>query len=145
MLLLHKLKLKALNAPSALYGPSIKSAKLHQFALDGTNISILFPRRSSASNIVTITPLKEYDLSRLVVKPLDSLNAGWYGEVCARNLWDFYGPKFTGVQATLTMSISVITPKDIWSGTSLFHPRSCLLYTSPSPRDRQKSRMPSSA
>ena len=26
-----------------------------------------------------------------------------------------------------------------------FKPRSCLLYTSPSPRDRQKSRMPSSA
>ena len=25
------------------------------------------------------------------------------------------------------------------------HPHSCLLYTSPSPRDRQKSRMPSSA
>ena len=25
------------------------------------------------------------------------------------------------------------------------HPRACLLYTSPSPRDRQKSRMPSSA
>ena len=25
------------------------------------------------------------------------------------------------------------------------HPRTCLLYTSPSPRDRQKSRMPSSA
>ena len=25
------------------------------------------------------------------------------------------------------------------------HPRICLLYTSPSPRDRQKSRMPSSA
>ena len=29
------------------------------------------------------------------------------------------------------------------SGTDLF--RVCLLYTSPSPRDRQKSRMPSSA
>ena len=27
----------------------------------------------------------------------------------------------------------------------LFNVRSCLLYTSPSPRDRQKSRMPSSA
>ena len=27
----------------------------------------------------------------------------------------------------------------------LKHPESCLLYTSPSPRDRQKSRMPSSA
>ena len=25
------------------------------------------------------------------------------------------------------------------------HPSACLLYTSPSPRDRQKSRMPSSA
>ena len=33
-------------------------------------------------------------------------------------------------------------------GSSVFHPESsriCLLYTSPSPRDRQKSRMPSSA
>ena len=27
----------------------------------------------------------------------------------------------------------------------LFDPEDCLLYTSPSPRDRQKSRMPSSA
>ena len=32
-------------------------------------------------------------------------------------------------------------------GESIFppHPSTCLLYTSPSPRDRQKSRMPSSA
>ena len=29
--------------------------------------------------------------------------------------------------------------------TSFCHPKACLLYTSPSPRDRQKSRMPSSA
>ena len=29
--------------------------------------------------------------------------------------------------------------------TFLFHDEACLLYTSPSPRDRQKSRMPSSA
>ena len=27
----------------------------------------------------------------------------------------------------------------------LYHKKDCLLYTSPSPRDRQKSRMPSSA
>ena len=35
-----------------------------------------------------------------------------------------------------------------WRGfykDKLFFPYSCLLYTSPSPRDRQKSRMPSSA
>ena len=39
-------------------------------------------------------------------------------------------------------------PKDIFHfivfGSALNY-RSCLLYTSPSPRDRQKSRMPSSA
>ena len=31
------------------------------------------------------------------------------------------------------------------SGVGEIYNRSCLLYTSPSPRDRQKSRMPSSA
>ena len=30
-------------------------------------------------------------------------------------------------------------------GTNIIATNSCLLYTSPSPRDRQKSRMPSSA
>ena len=34
---------------------------------------------------------------------------------------------------------------DIPSMTILTSPNTCLLYTSPSPRDRQKSRMPSSA
>ena len=34
---------------------------------------------------------------------------------------------------------------DMADGDSLNEVNSCLLYTSPSPRDRQKSRMPSSA
>ena len=38
---------------------------------------------------------------------------------------------------------------DVWtankSPNAIDHPQTCLLYTSPSPRDRQKSRMPSSA
>ena len=34
---------------------------------------------------------------------------------------------------------------DSMTGTVIDWPRGCLLYTSPSPRDRQKSRMPSSA
>ena len=34
-------------------------------------------------------------------------------------------------------------PGDLYPSRN--HPRACLLYTSPSPRDRQKSRMPSSA
>ena len=33
----------------------------------------------------------------------------------------------------------------IRAGTRSLDPETCLLYTSPSPRDRQKSRMPSSA
>ena len=32
-----------------------------------------------------------------------------------------------------------------WSSIEIGEPLTCLLYTSPSPRDRQKSRMPSSA
>ena len=32
-----------------------------------------------------------------------------------------------------------------WFANTIFHDKGCLLYTSPSPRDRQKSRMPSSA
>ena len=34
--------------------------------------------------------------------------------------------------------------RDIWKQTS-YNTRGCLLYTSPSPRDRTRSRMPSSA
>ena len=34
---------------------------------------------------------------------------------------------------------------DKWARYSLIGLKACLLYTSPSPRDRQKSRMPSSA
>ena len=38
-----------------------------------------------------------------------------------------------------------ITIKDHGDGGVVYIQNSCLLYTSPSPRDRQKSRMPSSA
>ena len=43
-------------------------------------------------------------------------------------------------------TIVTITENDaLWEDTSAFNLATCLLYTSPSPRDRQKSRMPSSA
>ena len=35
--------------------------------------------------------------------------------------------------------------RELWNAGAEGSPQSCLLYTSPSPRDRQKSRMPSSA
>ena len=45
-------------------------------------------------------------------------------------------PNFLGVDLSYTIS------PEAWEGALTFN---CLLYTSPSPRDRQKSRMPSSA
>ena len=38
-----------------------------------------------------------------------------------------------------------IDSQEQWQASSLQNSNLCLLYTSPSPRDRQKSRMPSSA
>ena len=40
---------------------------------------------------------------------------------------------------------TVIFTFQYWNGTGYVTNNVCLLYTSPSPRDRQKSRMPSSA
>ena len=44
------------------------------------------------------------------------------------------------IEACLDQQITTIDQADIYGGYE-----ACLLYTSPSPRDRQKSRMPSSA
>ena len=41
---------------------------------------------------------------------------------------------FSEIEKSLNVDASIVKPNNI-----------CLLYTSPSPRDRQKSRMPSSA
>ena len=48
-----------------------------------------------------------------------------------------------GVHGTLTCEWDFLRWGPLTNGASLTEP--CLLYTSPSPRDRQKSRMPSSA
>ena len=43
------------------------------------------------------------------------------------------------------LKLDHLTPEAIVSSTTLSADITCLLYTSPSPRDRQKARMPSSA
>ena len=48
-----------------------------------------------------------------------------------------------GIKEFITTRESEILREQIWGTRRLAYP--CLLYTSPSPRDRQKSRMPSSA
>ena len=42
-------------------------------------------------------------------------------------------------------TICTVSGKNVYSHFQNWLPIDCLLYTSPSPRDRQKSRMPSSA
>ena len=49
-----------------------------------------------------------------------------------------------GDQFTFAATVE-ISPETNTSLEGLYRSRTCLLYTSPSPRDRQKSRMPSSA
>ena len=55
-------------------------------------------------------------------------------------IFEFAGAWLAGGEVTKTIRKGIVD-------TSLFvgQPEVCLLYTSPSPRDRQKSRMPSSA
>ena len=53
-----------------------------------------------------------------------------------------YNPKSNGLAEAGVKSVKNILRKSQHSGSD---PNNCLLYTSPSPRDRQKSRMPSSA
>ena len=57
--------------------------------------------------------------------------------------------RYLGVPASgvVTTAYRTVTDFTATSGQTIFTPPSytCLLYTSPSPRDRQKSRMPSSA
>ena len=61
-----------------------------------------------------------------------------------------YGQKLESVGVGTVLDVGdgiahVYGLKDAMSGELLEFPNDCLLYTSPSPRDRQKSRMPSSA
>ena len=52
---------------------------------------------------------------------------------------------FIKVDQTLTHDINAVMTYLAFEAIGLDRIRTCLLYTSPSPRDRQKSRMPSSA
>ena len=51
----------------------------------------------------------------------------------------------TSAPAAGTLKLGSTNISKIYSGSTLVWPIDCLLYTSPSPRDRTRSRMPSSA
>ena len=62
------------------------------------------------------------------------------GESISKANFDSIGAQFGKSAEAVVNSFSGVVPAD-----SPHSPNTCLLYTSPSPRDRQKSRMPSSA
>ena len=68
-----------------------------------------------------------------------TLRDNFYSSTIAENilLLSYYDDNF------LTNNIS--SQKEVMMGNSFTWKRTCLLYTSPSPRDRTRSRMPSSA
>ena len=75
-----------------------------------------------------------YDLNKYAKGPIQ-----WHDTLEPKKTWylNWTGVKFGDDE--LELDPTVMLPD---TGTSFI---SCLLYTSPSPRDRQKSRMPSSA
>ena len=77
-----------------------------------------------------------------------------FGYLEQPNKWDYYGPRVASKFAQIKPNIFCLSPgiKNVYekemgipSDQLFVTPNGCLLYTSPSPRDRQKSRMPSSA
>ena len=78
---------------------------------------------------------------------------GWwvmevYGSAAAVKLESEYSPDVALGQWATIHTMAADGRDQVWipKGTSVrFTTSACLLYTSPSPRDRQKSRMPSSA
>ena len=55
--------------------------------------------------------------------------------------WRYNTDNISNIEDVIVPPYDVITPEE----QEGYYNKSCLLYTSPSPRDRQKSRMPSSA
>ena len=86
----------------------------------------------------TVILIDEYDV------PLDkAFQNGYYKEMVSliRGLFGMALKTNESLQFAVLTGCLRITKESIFTGLNNF----CLLYTSPSPRDRQKSRMPSSA
>ena len=84
----------------------------------------------------------------IIVSPLE-MNSPLYegtlikttGNITAKSMIDYMLWGFNGYSYDIENVSKVV----IWNGSMINTTNFCLLYTSPSPRDREKSRMPSSA
>ena len=85
----------------------------------------------SKKEIISIQSVsKIYNLGETVVKALDNVSLSIYDN----DYISIMGPSGSGKSTLMNILGCLDVPT-----------KGCLLYTSPSPRDRQKSRMPSSA
>lgn len=124
MLAFHKLRLREISEPCKLHGLTIKAAHTHRLNVDGTTLSIAFPKQSTRRPVEAITPKENYGIEGKHLKNLIGNRREWGCLVVARRDWDFYGPLWGGDLATLTFTMSIITPRDIEKPVSFFHPRS---------------------
>ena len=76
-------------------------------------------------------------------KDMKSPYEKWHGEKPPSTLLQWFQPCFFKVKRKHKADAQA--KPGFYLGTALNHPRDCLLYTSPSPRDKRQSRMPSSA
>ena len=76
---------------------------------------------------------------------LDSANSSQKPKVVLDRINDFYSKQFSNVGRSIHYLAVAATNLYENTRTSVQKYINCLLYTSPSPRDRLKSRMPSSA
>ena len=90
----------------------------------------------------------DYLVQHIARHSLDSIDEGWVWkfdeELNARMDWDM-DPAADAASIQIPMALIYGANSESFSSKSADHMKSCLLYTSPSPRDATLSRMPSSA
>ncbi|MDO6606021.1 hypothetical protein [Saccharophagus degradans] len=124
MLLLNAIKLRDINEPCKLIGPTIKNARKHRFKVDGSQICLDLPRYNSTLKYpVARNPKKDYKQENYRLKNTIPSKNDWGCLICAARAWDFYGPLFTGKLGTVTMVATIDSPRYLKPNTSLFHPR----------------------
>ena len=106
MLFFNTLKLRNVNEPYKLIGPSFSRAKNYRFSIDETEICIGFPKHKSERNFPkSRNPKKTYQLDNYSLPSMIPSRKGWGSLLCA-------------------MALTINSPKELKSDVSFFHPRS---------------------